>query len=248
MHVLWVVQVMWYFQCRYCCSHTYALTHTHTHTHTHTQYRYFETYWRCGISVVVTSVVVVEPYFAVEPPATDLFAVEPRATELRSCSFHLSVVLSAGLSICDHCVLRKSPLFSLLALLWGPSYHETSWAVWDVMQFFGCDIVFLVLCWMLRHIYIWLFQAFHTQTPWTLCTINMLHIICTTVYSIVKPTSSLLLASSIGTIPSTRRGGVLVICWYLRISVDFPRRFSISVSHIWLSCSPLVIQWCFYHH
>ena len=98
------------------------------------------------------------------------------------------------------------------------------------------------------HIYIWLFQAFHTQTPWTLCTINMLHIICTTVYSIVKPTSSLLLASSIGTIPSTRRGGVLVICWYLRISVDFPRRFSISVSHIWLSCSPLVIQWCFYHH
>ena len=141
MHVLWVVQVMWYFQCRYCCSHTYALTHirahthTHIHTHTHTQYRYFETYWRCGISVVVTSVVVVEPYFAVEPPATDLFAVEPRATELRSCSFHLSVVLSAGLSICDHCVLRKSPLFSLLALLWGPSYHETSWAVWDVMQF-----------------------------------------------------------------------------------------------------------------
>jgi len=113
-------------------SHTYALTHTHT---THTQYRYFETYWRCGISVVVTSVVVVEPYFAVEPPATDLFAVEPRATELRSCSFHLSVVLSAGLSICDLCVLRKSPSFSLLALLWGPSYHETSWAVWDVMQF-----------------------------------------------------------------------------------------------------------------
>ena len=113
--------MMWYFQCRYCSSHTYALTHihkTHTHTHkTHTQYRYFETYWRCGISVVVTSVVVVEPYFAVEPPATDLFAVEPRATELRSCSFHLSVVLSAGLSICDHCVLRKSPLFSLLALL-----------------------------------------------------------------------------------------------------------------------------------
>ena len=94
------------------------LLFTHTHTHkTHTQYRYFETYWRCGISVVVTSVVVVEPYFAVEPPATDLFAVEPRATELRSCSFHLSVVLSAGLSICDHCVLRKSPLFSLLALL-----------------------------------------------------------------------------------------------------------------------------------
>ena len=90
---------------------------THTHTHTHTQYRYFETYWRCGISVVVTSVVVVEPYFAVEPPATDLFAVEPRATELRSCSFHLSVVLSAGLSICDHCILRKSLLFSLLALL-----------------------------------------------------------------------------------------------------------------------------------
>ena len=96
-------------------SHTYALTHIHTHTHT--QYRYFETYWRCGISVVVTSVVVVEPYFTMEPPATDLFAVEPRATELRSCSFHLSVVLSAGLSICDHCVLRKSPLFSLLALL-----------------------------------------------------------------------------------------------------------------------------------
>ena len=25
-----------------------------------------------------------EPYFAVEPPASDLFAVEPRATELRS--------------------------------------------------------------------------------------------------------------------------------------------------------------------
>ena len=96
---------------------THTHTHSHTHTHTHTQYRYFETYWRCGISVVVTSVVVVEPYFAVEPPATDLFAVEPRATELRSCSFHLSVVLSAGLSICDHCVLRKSPLFSLLALL-----------------------------------------------------------------------------------------------------------------------------------
>jgi hypothetical protein len=96
---------------------THIRTHTHTHTHTHTQYRYFETYWRCGISVVVTSVVVVEPYFAVEPPATDLFAVEPRATELRSCSFHLSVVLSAGLSICDLCVLRKSPSFSLLALL-----------------------------------------------------------------------------------------------------------------------------------
>ena len=95
---------------------THIRTHTHTHK-THTQYRYFETYWRCGISVVVTSVVVVKPYFAVEPPATDLFAVEPRATELRSCSFHLSVVLSAGLSICDHCVLRKSPLFSLLALL-----------------------------------------------------------------------------------------------------------------------------------
>ena len=125
---------------------------------------------------------------------------------------------------------------------------------WDVMgcvrrhAVFGCDIVFLVLCWMLRHIYIWLFQAFHTQTPWTLCTINMLHIICTTVYSIVKPTSSLLFASSIGTVPSTRRGGVLVECWYLRISIDFPLRFSISVSLIWSSCSPLSIQWCFYLH
>ena len=96
--------------------------------------------------------------------------------------------------------------------------------------------------------HLWSFQAFHTQTPWILCAINMLHIICTTVYSIVNPTSSLLFASSIGTVPSTRRGGVLVECWYLRISIDFPLRFSISVSHIWLSCSPLVIQWCFYHH
>ena len=37
-------------------------------------------------------------------------------------------------------------------------------------------------------------------------------------------------------------------CWYLRISIDFPLRFSISVSLIWSSCSPLSIQWCFYLH
>ena len=41
---------------------------------------------------------------------------------------------------------------------------------------------------------------------------------------------------------------MLVECWYLRISIDFPLRFSISVSLIWSSCSPLSIQWCFYLH
>ena len=118
---------------------------------------------------------------------------------------------------------------------------ETSCSFW-LWYCFPCTLSNVA-----SHIYM-IVPSFPYSNPWTLCTINMLHIICTTVYSIVKPTSSLLLASSIGTIPSTRRGGVLVICWYLRISVDFPRRFSISVSHIWLSCSPLVIQWCFYHH